>query len=107
MSEEQNESTWSGLMKTIIGTIATLITAGGAWLGSQLFGGDEPTVAQPQQQTPVINIVNQNQSQSNSGGTTKVIERVVEKPVEKPTEKKKEVVKKKEGDEFKNEEPKW
>lgn len=106
MSEEQNESTWSGLVKTIIGTIATLITAGGAWLGSQLFGGEEtPSVAQPQQQTPVINIVNQNQnnSQSNSGGTTKVIERVVEKPVEK----KKEVVKKKEGDEFKQEEPKW
>ena len=38
MSEEQ-EGTWSGLKKTLLGTVATVVTAGGAWLGSTLFGG--------------------------------------------------------------------
>ena len=38
MSEEQEEGTFSSLKKTILGTVATVVTAGGAWLGSTLFG---------------------------------------------------------------------
>ena len=43
MSEEtqETESTWSGLKKTIIGTIATAVTAGGAWFTTTLFGGGD------------------------------------------------------------------
>jgi hypothetical protein len=42
MSEEQeNDGTWSGLKKTIIGTIATIATAGGGYLATQMFGGEE------------------------------------------------------------------
>ena len=46
MSEEQetNDGTWSGLKKTIIGTLTTVIAGGGTWLGVMLFGGgnEEP-----------------------------------------------------------------
>ena len=110
MSEEtQNDGTMSGLVKTIIGTVGTIVTAGGAWLGSQMFGGGEQPAAQPAAAAPVINITNSNQqSQRAAGGGTKVIERVIEKPAAgqaaaAPAPK----PKKKEGDEFKEEAPKW
>ena len=105
MSEEtntqENDGTWSGLKKTIIGTLATLITGGGAWLGVILFGGhsDDSSEHKTEQTAPaaqpVINVnVSQNQEnkqqQKNEGGTTTIIkEKVVEKPVEKKEEKKK------------------
>jgi hypothetical protein len=42
MSEEtQNEGTWSGLKKTIIGTLSTAVLAGGTWFTTTLFGGHE------------------------------------------------------------------
>jgi len=45
MSEETNvpesDGTWSGLKKTIIGTISTAILAGGGWLTTTLFNGGE------------------------------------------------------------------
>lgn len=70
MSEEtQNEGTWSGLVKTIVGTLATVITAGGAWLGSQLFGGDEQPAAAPAAAAPVINIQNTQQQAAPAGKT--------------------------------------
>ena len=110
MSEEQNvetnDGTWSGLKKTIIGALTTLVTAGGVWISTQLFGGkEEASEPHPvQQAAPVINITNSNEQQQSAaaGGTTKIIERekVVEK--EKPAP-----AKKKEGDEFKQEAPKW
>ena len=109
MSEEtQNDGTMSGLVKTIIGTVGTIVTAGGAWLGSQMFGGDEAAQPAPAA-APVINITNTNQqSQKAVGGGTKVIERVVEKPAAgQPAAAPAPKPKKKEGDEFKEEAPKW
>jgi hypothetical protein len=45
MSEEQeNDGTWSGLKKTIIGTIATAVTAGGAYFTTTLFGGKKKSL---------------------------------------------------------------
>jgi hypothetical protein len=98
--EEKNDGTLSGLKKTIIGVATTAIMGLGTWGVTQITGGgDEP--APVQQAAPVINITNSNeQQQSASGGTTKIIER--EKVVEKPVP-----AKKKEGDEFKQEAPKW
>lgn len=95
MSEEHNDGSWSGLAKTAIGTIGTIVTAGGAWLVSHLGGGEkEAEVAQPAAVTapaPVINITTNNTQQQKqaAGGGTKVIERVVEKPAapKKKTEK--------------------
>jgi hypothetical protein len=100
--EQNNDGTWSGLKKTIIGVATTAIMGVGTWGVTQLTGGgDEP--APVQQAAPVINITNSNQQQQSAGGGTKVIERVVEKPAaEKPKP-----AKKKEGDEFKEEAPKW
>ena len=45
MSEEtNNDGTWSGMKKIIIGTLTTVITGGGVWLSTMLFGGhsEEP-----------------------------------------------------------------
>lgn len=106
MSEEaegHNDGTLSGLKKTIIGVITTAVMGLGTWGITQLTGGgDEPAQVQ-QAPAPVINITNSNEQQQSAGGGTKVIERVVEKPAaEKPKP-----AKKKEGDEFKEEAPKW
>lgn len=109
MSEEsQNDGTMSGLVKTLIGTVGTIVTAGGAWLGSQMFGGGEQP-AQPAAAAPVINITNSNQQSQRAagGGGTKVIERVVEKPAAQTQAAPAPKPKKKEGDEFKEEAPKW
>jgi hypothetical protein len=100
-AEDSNDGTLSGLKKTIIGVLTTAVMGLGTWGVTQLTGGgDEPAPAQ--QAAPVINITNSNeqQQQSAGGGTTKIIER--EKVVEKPAP-----AKKKEGDEFKEEAPKW
>ena len=104
MSEEvesANDGTWSGLKKTIIGVATTAIMGVGTWGVTQITGGDEPAPAPAA--APVINITNSNQQSQAAGGTTKIIERerVVEKPVAAPKPKKKE------GDEFKEEAPKW
>ena len=104
MSEEienANDGTFSGLKKTIIGVITTAVMGLGTWGVTQITGGDEPAPAPAA--APVINITNSNQQSQAAGGTTKVIERerVVEKPAAAPKPKKKE------GDEFKEEAPKW
>ena len=104
MSEEvenSNDGTWSGLKKTIIGVVTTAVMGLGTWGVTQITGGDEPAPAPAA--APVINITNSNQQSQAGGGTTKIIERekVVEKPAAAPKPKKKE------GDEFKEEAPKW
>jgi hypothetical protein len=92
--QETNDGTWSGLKKTIIGTLTTVIAGGGVWVSTLIFGGgDEPAeetkTEQPASQ-PVINLnVEQNQENKqkteNNGGGTHVIERVVEKPASTQT----------------------
>ena len=97
MSEEQtqetNDGTWSGLRKTIIGTLTTVIAGGGVWVSTLIFGGgDEPAeetkTEQPAGQ-PVINLnVQQNQenkqkTENNNGGGV-VRERIIERPAQQP-----------------------
>ena len=72
MAEETEEGTWSSVKKTVLGTISTVVTAGGAWLGSTLFGGGEEA-AQPAQVAPVINITNTNQQQQSQSNGNKTI----------------------------------
>lgn len=103
MSEEvesTNDGTWSGLKKTIVGVAGTVVTAGGVWLTTLMGGGDKEAAPVQAAPAPVININNtQTQQQSASGGKTVVVkERTVEKAAP---------VKKKDGDEFKEEAPKW
>jgi hypothetical protein len=105
MSEEvenANDGTLSGLKKTIIGVVTTAVMGLGTWGVTQITGGDE---APAPAAAPVINITNSNQqSQSAGGGKTVIIkekETVKEKAAPAPAPKKKE------GDEFKEEAPKW
>jgi len=72
MSEEtNNEGGLSGLKKTILGTVGTIVTAGGVWLTTHLGGGEatdkEETkteqVAQPAAAPVVINLQNNNTNQ--------------------------------------------
>ena len=104
MSEEvenANDGTFSGLKKTIIGVITTAVMGLGTWGVTQLTGGGNEAAPAPAA-APVINITNSNQqSQSAGGGKTVIIK---EKETVKETAPK---PKKKEGDEFKEEAPKW
>ena len=92
MSEEtNNDGTWSGMKKTIIGTLTTAITGGGVWLSTVLFGGhseepkEETKTEQPAAAAPVIVNVQQNQENKQkveNGGGTVIRERVIEKPAQ-------------------------
>ena len=104
MSEEtqEQEGTWSSLKKTVIGVLSTAVVAVGTWATSLLGGGDPAPV---QQAAPVININQTQQQAASSGGGTKTViikeKEAAAKPAEQPKPKKKE------GDEFKEEAPKW
>ena len=89
MSEETtNDGTWSGLKKTIIGTLTTVITGGGVWLGTALYGSghdEEEGDAKTEQPAAAPVVVNVQQTQENkqkveNGGGTVIRERVIEKP---------------------------
>jgi hypothetical protein len=108
MSEEvenTNDGTWSGLKKTIIGVATTAVMGLGTWGVTQITGGEKDD-APVQQAAPVINITNSNQQAQQAGGTTVIKERVVEKQAAQPAQPATKT-KKKEGDEFKEEAPKW
>ena len=104
MSEEvesSNDGTLSGLKKTIIGVITTAVMGLGTWGITQITGGDKDETP-VQQAAPVINITNSNQQQQAAGGKTVIIKEKSSEPA-KPAAP----VKKKDGDEFKEEAPKW
>jgi hypothetical protein len=104
MSEEvesTNDGTFSGLKKTIIGVVTTAVMGLGTWGVTQLTGGgDEPA---PVQAAPVINITNSQTQQQAAGGGGKTVIIKEKETVKEPAKP----VKKKEGDEFKEEAPKW
>jgi hypothetical protein len=99
--ENSNDGTMSGLKKTIIGVITTAVMGLGTWGITQITGGDKDETP-VQQAAPVINITNSNQQSQSAGGGKTVIIKEKETVKEKPAP-----VKKKEGDEFKEEAPKW
>lgn len=84
--EQSNDGTWSGLKKTIIGTLSTVVLGAGTWFTTTFFGGhsEDKGETKTEQAAPVaqptIVINNTQQQQQAAGGGTKVIERVVEKP---------------------------
>jgi hypothetical protein len=100
--ENSNDGTLSGLKKTIIGVITTAVMGLGTWGITQITGGDKEEAAPVQQAAPVINITNSNQQSQSAGGGKTVIIKEKETIKEKPAP-----VKKKDGDEFKEEAPKW
>jgi hypothetical protein len=103
MAEEQEktESTGGSIKNIIIGLVSTITLGVGGWFTTKLTGGGEKE-APVQQAAPVINITNSQTQQQAAGGNKTVI-------INKGGETAKPVapVKKKEGDEFKKEDPKW
>ena len=98
MAEEQEESTGKSFKNIIIGLVSTVTLAVGGFITNKLTGGDDKET--PAAVAPVINIQN-NQTQTAGGGKTVIIK---EKAADaKPAAP----VKKKDGDEFKEEAPKW
>ena len=100
MAEEQEESTGKSFKGIIITLVSTVTLAVGGFITNKLTGGGEEA-APVQQAAPVINITNSNQQAAASGGKTVIIK---EKETVKETAPK---PKKKDGDEFKEEAPKW
>jgi hypothetical protein len=98
MAEEQEESTGKSFKNIIIGLVSTVTLAVGGFITNKLTGGDDKET--PAAAAPIINIQN-NQTQSSGGGKTVIIK---EKETVKETAPK---PKKKDGDEFKEEAPKW
>jgi hypothetical protein len=97
-NEKHNDGSMSGLKKTIIGTVGTLVTAGGAFLMTYLQKPKEGDNKQVQPQSININIPQQQQAAA--GKTVIIKEKAAEAKPAAP-------VKKKDGDEFKKEDPKW
>jgi hypothetical protein len=100
MAEEVEQESAGKSFKGIIITLVSTVTLGvGGFVTNKLTGGDEPA-APVQQAAPVINIQNTQTQQQSAGGKTVIIK-------EKETAAKPAPAKKKEGDEFKEEAPKW
>jgi hypothetical protein len=103
MSEEQEQQSGGTSIKQIlIGLVSTITLGVGGWFTTKLTGGEEEKPA-VQQAAPVININNTQQQQQAAGGKTVIIKEkdATAKPADQPKPKKKE------GDEFKEEAPKW
>jgi hypothetical protein len=102
MAEEQEESTGKSFKGIIITLVSTITLGIGGFITNKLTGGEDDK-APVQQAAPVINITNSNQ-QSQAAGKTVIINKGGDgttKPAPAPKPKKKE------GDEFKEEAPKW
>jgi hypothetical protein len=107
MSEEveKSESTGGSMKNVIIGFISTITLGVGGWITTKLTGGGDEKKDAPVATSPVINI---NNTQQQSAGKTVIVNggggngtkpgTVTPAPKPKP---------KKEGDEFKEEAPKW
>jgi hypothetical protein len=103
MAEEVEQESTGKSFKGIIITLVSTVTLGvGGFITNKLTGGDDKEAAPVQQAAPVINITNSNQQQQQAAGKTVIIK---EKSTETP--KPAAPVKKKDGDEFKEEAPKW
>jgi hypothetical protein len=102
MSEEvEQESTGKSFKNIIIGLVSTVTLGVGGFITNKLTGGGDEAAPAPAA-APVINITNSNQQQQAAGGKTVIIKEKAAEPA-KPAAP----VKKKDGDEFKEEAPKW
>jgi hypothetical protein len=102
MSEEvEQESTGKSFKNIIIGLVSTVTLGVGGFITNKLTGGGDESAPAPAA-APVINITNSNQQQQAAGGKTVIIKEKAAEPAKPATP-----VKKKDGDEFKEEAPKW
>jgi len=99
--QEHNDGTWSGLKKTIVGTLGTVVAGGGVFLSTLLFGGQKEEEKTPAAQPSIIINNTQQQQQAASGGKTVVIKEAAKPAQPAPA------LKKKDGDEFKEKPAQW
>ena len=101
MAEEQQESAGKSFKNILIGLVSTVTLGVGTWITTKLTGGHKEEAPTQQVAQPSI-IINNSQQQQAAGGTKTIV--IKEKAAEaKPAAS----TKKKEGDEFKEEAPKW
>jgi hypothetical protein len=103
MAEEQEESTGKSFKGIIITLVSTVTLGIGGFITNKLTGGEDDK-APVQQAAPVINIQN-NQTQQQAAGGNKTI--IINKGGDGKPAVAQPKPKKKEGDEFKEEAPKW
>jgi len=103
MAEEQEESTGKSFKGIIITLVSTVTLGIGGFITNKLTGGEDDK-APVQQAAPVINIQN-NQTQQQAAGGNKTI--IINKGGDGKPAAAQPKPKKKEGDEFKEEAPKW
>jgi hypothetical protein len=104
MAEEvEQESTGKSFKNIIIGLVSTVTLAVGGFITNKLTGGSDEVAAPAQQAAPVINITNSNQQSQAAGKTIIINKGTGSTPTSAPAPKSK----KKDGDEFKEEAPKW
>jgi hypothetical protein len=102
MAEEvEQESTGKSFKNIIIGLVSTVTLGVGGFITNKLTGGGDEKEATPTA-APVININNTQSQTQAAGGKTVIIKEKAAEPA-KPAAP----VKKKDGDEFKEEAPKW
>ena len=106
-NEKHNDGSMSGLKKTIIGTVGTLVTAGGAFLVSFLNSPKASDSKNSQPAQPQSININLPAQQQPAGGKTVIIKEkgAAGAATAKPAEAK--PAKKKEGDEFKEKPAQW
>jgi hypothetical protein len=103
MAEEvEQESTGKSFKNIIIGLVSTVTLGVGGFITNKLTGGGDDDKATPAAAAPVINITNSNQQSQAAGGKTVIIKEKSAEPA-KPAAP----VKKKDGDEFKEQAPQW
>jgi hypothetical protein len=105
MAEEvEQESTGKSFKNIIIGLVSTVTLGIGGFITNKLTGGGDDEKETPAAAAPVINITNSNQQSQAAGGKTVIIkEKAAGTAQPAPAPK----VKKKEGDEFKEQAPQW
>jgi len=104
-NEKHNDGSMSGLKKTIIGTVGTLVTAGGAFLMTYLQKPKETDAKAQTQQSININIPAQQQAASNK--TVIIKEKAPADKDVKKAENSEKPKPKKDGDEFKEKPAQW
>ena len=104
MAEEQEEKGGTSIKSIVIGLLSTITLGVGGFITNKLTGGDEEKPAAIQA-APVINIQNTQTQQQAAGGKTVIIKEKAAGGAAQPAAQPK--PKKKEGDEFKEEAPKW
>jgi len=103
MAEEQEEKSGTSIKSIVIGLVSTITLGVGGFITNKLTGGEDDKGTATQTAAPVINITNSNQ-QSQAAGKTVIIKEKAAGGAAQPQPKPKP---KKEGDEFKEEAPKW